>query len=442
MLTSLYDPFLTTPPQRDTQVLSITVPPQPQPPPHLQRVIASELSLPAALFSSPPSLPLVTQRAISPCQSSTMSQPKEQRARPLKRKRSLQSLRAAAQHNAPEVNMNDEELLAIREMNETDEQINQSRAVYLALEQLKQALAVCNARIKSLHVESSPDNDLPFDFIVSKPAQPASRSSPSQARKRPASSSSADTDSRPSKRSRSSSGSAVVCPARVTCVVCRKTVADMETLVRHFRHAHQDLKPYSCTRCGGLYATENTMWAHLSNVHPAKPRKFKCGHCDASFDQIGAKTRHEHATHNMSKLPYVCSYEGCNLGFKFPAHLETHAQRTHPNFRPFRCSTASCSKRFPNLNGLNRHEREVHEKRTVYRCDCGKLIPKRDHLKRHLLNVHKMSPEQVKEEMKKHPHPGILNLVSNGPGPFATTGSDVLRTLAASSSSPTHAEEL
>lgn len=68
-------------------------------------------------------------------------------------------------------------------------------------------------------------------------------------------------------------------------------------------------------------------WAHLSNVHLAKPRTFKCGHCDASFDQIGAKTTHEHATHNKSKLPYVCSFEGCNFGFRFPAHVRRRLRR-------------------------------------------------------------------------------------------------------------------
>lgn len=200
---------------------------------------------------------------------------------------------------------------------------------------------------------------------------------------------------------------------RLGCAVCTKRMSDSETLVRHFRHGHQELKPFSCPRCHGLYSSEGTLWHHIRNVHTETPRKYKCGFCDASYDSFGAKTRHEHATHHSGEPQFVCSFEGCGRAFNFPAHLEAHALQTHGGFRPFGCD--ECCKRFPSANGLTRHAREVHLRPQAYECECKKRYSKRCHLKRHLLRVHGMSAERVEEEMKKQPHPGLLHMVPRAP---------------------------
>ncbi|CAN8076945.1 unnamed protein product [Agarophyton chilense] len=405
----LYDPsfFLPPTPKAEAQILPINVPPQPQPPPHLQNAIASELSLSSSLLSPFP------HASTSPCDSPESSRPHSERSRPQKRKRSLSALRAAAMHNAPDVNLTDAELQSIGEMHESDHQLEQSRQIYSALQQLKHVLAKFDYRVKSLHVEpGTEDDEIAFTFSKS----PSTTEKSALSSKKTKSSQCSDENPRPAKRSRHSCNlDGNYSPTRISCVVCMKSVSDMETLVRHFRHTHQDLKAYSCPRCGGFYASESTLWTHISNVHTETPRKYKCSLCDASYDSFGAKTRHEHATHPESKGLYKCTFEDCTVGYKFPAHLENHAAKEHPGFRPFVCEVESCAKGFPSLNGLTRHRREVHERVLVYRCSCGKTHPKRCHLKRHLLNVHKMSPERVKQEMKKQPHPGLLHLLPPGP---------------------------
>lgn len=200
---------------------------------------------------------------------------------------------------------------------------------------------------------------------------------------------------------------------RLGCVVCGKIMSDIDTVVRHFRHAHQELKPFSCPRCRGFYSSEGTLWHHIRNVHTETPRKYRCSFCDASYDSFGAKTRHEHATHSSGSSQFVCSYKECGRAFNFPAHLEAHALQMHPGFRPFACD--ECPKSFPSANGLTRHAREVHQRPQAYSCSCKRSYSKRCHLKRHLLRVHGMSVERVQEEMKKQPHPGLLHMVPRAP---------------------------
>lgn len=195
---------------------------------------------------------------------------------------------------------------------------------------------------------------------------------------------------------------------RYACAVCCKVMTDMESTVRHFRHVHQEEKPFTCPRCGGFYSSEGTLWHHIRNVHSGKPRKYKCDHCDATYDSYGAKTRHEHGTHHSDDAQFVCKFSDCLRSFHFPAHLESHATEHHGGYRPFVC--LRCPSNFPSANGLIRHEREVHERPRAYACSCSKAYSKRCHLKRHLQRVHKMSPERVEEEMNKQPHPGTLHM--------------------------------
>lgn len=207
--------------------------------------------------------------------------------------------------------------------------------------------------------------------------------------------------------------SAVSVGQRLGCMVCGKMMSDSDTLVRHFRHTHQGLKPFSCPKCRGFYSSEGTLWHHIRHVHAETPRKYKCSYCDATYDSFGAKTRHEHATHSSGSSQFVCSFKDCGREFDFPAHLESHAVQVHPGFRPFACH--ECPKSFPSANGLTRHAREVHQRPQAYSCSCNRSYSKRCHLKRHLLRVHGMSVERVQEEMNKQPHPGLLHMVPRAP---------------------------
>lgn len=352
-------------------------------------------------------------------------------------------MKSLAQNNAPDVTLSDAELIEIGTMHESDAHLAESKEIYSSLVAFKTCLAKHGYHITAVHVDpvSKPiEKSYPFDFVLNKKPQPiasatsqpnisadkdditANRSSLTVSNSESTAAhiySNAVEDEPVRKRTRTSlkADSSTSAQQRLSCSVCNKVMSDLDTLVRHFRHAHQELKPFSCPRCRGFYSSEGTLWHHIRNVHTETPRKYKCNHCDASYDSFGAKTRHEHATHNTSSPQFVCSFEDCKRAFNFPAHLESHALQAHPGFRPFACD--ECGKSFPSANGLTRHCREVHLRPQAYSCSCSKSYSKRCHLKRHLLRVHGMSAERVQEEMEKQPHPGLLHIMP--PGPPAST---------------------
>lgn len=363
-------------------------------------------------------------------------------------KRELDTMRSVADKNAPNVSLSDVELLKISSMHESEAHLAESRELYSTLAAFKKCFAKYGYRLKSIALDvmsaaerEMPDSDdRPFDFILDKdpaPVRPDSVGSELSGSdeeammevgtKRSSFTMSATTSSvegdsptmeseeRPRKRSRTcEKAEHSTCPSskRLSCAVCTRKMSDLGNLVRHFRHVHQERKPFMCPKCGGYYSSEGTLWHHISNVHTDCRRTHKCEFCDASYDSSGAKTRHVNGTHHGQKPTFFCGYQGCDRSFVFPAHLERHAITEHEGYKPFECS--QCAKAFSSCNGLTRHEREVHRTEKAYTCPiCDNGITKRCHLKRHLQNVHRLPEEAVEEEMKKHPNPADLSAITN-----------------------------
>lgn len=331
--------------------------------------------------------------------------------------RTLSQMKTLARSHAPEVALTQDELQQIAAMRESDEELAASADMYRELLAFKQVLARSGYRLASISLDpftdqEAADRDESFDFVLKRRIKPTAFASANPSNNPALDGGSSLSQVNPTysrKRVKASAGDSPADSQGVSCTVCSKKMVGMDCLVRHFRHTHQELKPFWCPRCKGPYASEGTLWHHIRHVHSQNARKFRCSKCDASYDSYGAKTRHEHATHNTDTPEFVCSFEGCNREFNFPAHLESHAIQEHPGFRPFACT--ECSKRFNSANGLIRHKREVHRRTRAYRCTCGQSFAKKDHLKRHLLQRHGMSYERATDEMRKQPSPGLVHFM-------------------------------
>lgn len=378
----------------------------------------------------------------------TAPSPRRGFARLSGKKRTLSEMRSVAKRNAPNVSLSNDELVQISRMQESEASLAESKELYSSLSSFKRCLSKMGYRLASIYLDPAPrpdpakptpdPADAPFAFVLNKtpaasqppPEEPSNSygSIPEQNDSVPNRSKSvtaptvdkdpARTDpspGQPRKRQRishqSEKDSGSPGPQRHSCAVCTKKMSDLGTLVRHFRHAHQEMKPFTCPKCKGYYSSEGTLWHHISNVHSDLQRIHKCEYCDASYDSSGAKTRHVHGTHHVERPLYSCPFPDCARTFVFPAHLENHANFDHSGFKPFMCE--QCTKAFSSANGLVRHSREVHRKGKAYTCPiCSGGLTKRCHLKRHLIKVHLMPLNVVEEEMKKHPNPGDITVVT------------------------------
>lgn len=108
------------------------------------------------------------------------------------------------------------------------------------------------------------------------------------------------------------------------------------------------------------------------------PFLLKCYYCSSFFRTLQEYGQHI-TTHMDSNFRHQCPF--CSKSFKRNWLLKVHI-RVHTGERPFKCTTAECTKRFSDKSNLRAHLR-THIKSNI--CgNCGKSFAQKRDLRKHV----------------------------------------------------------
>ena len=124
----------------------------------------------------------------------------------------------------------------------------------------------------------------------------------------------------------------------------------------------QQSKLLYCSQCDYVTRETSCLRSHeRTHKAPGGEGSFKCPHCNFSSYWKASIKAHIASKHNADKRPYVCTYKGCDKGFKDPAVLKIHL-RTHTGEKPYRCRLEGCEEAYTQRNGLRYHLSHGHDR--------------------------------------------------------------------------------
>ncbi|XP_067118292.1 transcription factor IIIA-like [Centruroides vittatus] len=92
-------------------------------------------------------------------------------------------------------------------------------------------------------------------------------------------------------------------------------------------------------------------------------------------------------THFSGERPFVCFHDDCTKRYTREWHLRRHIQAAHTvkeeSDAKLKCPFSSCEKLFKTRCSLNKHVKNIHEKRKYVCSVCSKSFRKNQHLKSH-----------------------------------------------------------
>ena len=159
-------------------------------------------------------------------------------------------------------------------------------------------------------------------------------------------------------------------PDLFKCTMCPFTTSKRDSLIGHKRKVHVDRK-FSCSYCGKLFKTKNSMDRHISHVH-LNERPFECPLCKQKFPDDKDLRRH-----SLTKHVFPCDL--CELKFITASKLDLHINQDHVGESGVVDDlagnrTASCGKCalvFDNLSQYLDHYNKEHKGRKLGRVKCS-----------------------------------------------------------------------
>ncbi|PTB69749.1 hypothetical protein BBK36DRAFT_1188342 [Trichoderma citrinoviride] len=98
----------------------------------------------------------------------------------------------------------------------------------------------------------------------------------------------------------------------------------------------------------------------------------------------------------------TCTEPGCGKVFYRQCELRKHMKR---HKKPYGCTYRICNKHFGSKNDWKRHESSQHFQLESWHCNvegCGKVLPRRELFRSHLLNHHRLTDGQkVEDKLEK-----------------------------------------
>lgn len=142
------------------------------------------------------------------------------------------------------------------------------------------------------------------------------------------------------------------------CNLCSETYSKFKDLISHDISVHTNIPmDFGCKVCGKLFLSKERLEIH-ETVH--REKLFVCQLCQKKFTL--QKTLDKHLNTHIGL--YTCQI--CDYKAQTKYNLKMH-ENIHTSVKEHTCK--DCEKMFSTLSSLRRHNRIVHQKLVLYRCD-------------------------------------------------------------------------
>ncbi|KAE8751419.1 hypothetical protein FOCC_FOCC001994 [Frankliniella occidentalis] len=173
------------------------------------------------------------------------------------------------------------------------------------------------------------------------------------------------------------------------------------------RLPNKDTPKLSCQTCLKQFSDEDTYKSHNFAACAAERATytFACSVCKARFKYKNHMRRHEDSHNNVRR--YNC--EVCTTAFLRPDHLKRHMMRMHgivhlPSQSAPEKLTLKPSPGPPAVHTSDEKSSIVTTKNVPMQCPmCNKILSRRDHLLRHMRNVHHINNDSRKRSRNSDP---------------------------------------
>ena len=180
----------------------------------------------------------------------------------------------------------------------------------------------------------------------------------------------------------------VIKTKKFKCDSCDMSYTRKEHLKRHVNAVHEGKKNYNCNFCEMGFSRKDYLKRHVASIHKDQ----------AENDNLDTKLKEEPLDDNDMDGSYQ-QYDNSDIKHETNSNDDPNGQEKE--IKMHKCDT--CGKEFKNKQHLKRHVVNVHEngnnsnvqkgpmknENNKYICDtCGKEFNRSHHLKRHVANVH------------------------------------------------------
>lgn len=150
--------------------------------------------------------------------------------------------------------------------------------------------------------------------------------------------------------------------SKFQCESCDARFGRKFHLMRHFKHAHENVNAAMCPTCKKGFRGKYELDRHIKTMHDQAP-EFSCSWCGMKFRRKDYLTKHRKAgLTEDDELKYQC--EECDKIHCTLRSLQNHQKKEHPKF-----SCAICRRSFSRKFNL-----EVHKKMEKFSCDICHLV--------------------------------------------------------------------
>ena len=174
------------------------------------------------------------------------------------------------------------------------------------------------------------------------------------------------------------------------CKSCKNSFTNIELLKDHEKSVHEGI----CELCNEKFTTQRLLQLHMRILHKEKP----CESCGEIFFHLAALKKHRKDIHGIDftdehkKHEFIC--EECGKVYENNTKLSYHKMVKHSE-PELKCD--QCSKKCFTQHGINKHIKDVHEKKAC--TMCGEMFSDKgmkahmyrkhteDHLKPHVCKI-------------------------------------------------------